>query len=314
MSAKKLMDFSKSHPDFTALNTRSEFHISGLAGFVFLMLVTAIVSVGIIVHFAVGKSETVCRCEPGTTLKGQTSECSKLASQGNKELCEKCPAPTSTHIRRSATQKSTPCSGYNASQEPISNDTSTEKPKLTNYRLPTALYPLHYNVELQPYMTDPYPANFTFKGKVKIWMRCDQPSNNVTLHILSLEVDNTSLRFYGDFPGYTGPYYLTLSGDKDREFFILNLDGYTEVGKTYVIEMSYTSPLKDDLLGLYYSTYTRNGQTVYMVATQFQGTFARKAFPCFDEPAMKATFNITLVRPSHLISLSNMPIINNSTT
>ncbi|KAK0065106.1 aminopeptidase N, partial [Biomphalaria pfeifferi] len=65
-------------------------------------------------------------------------------------------------------------------------------------------------------------------GKVKIWMRCDQPSSNVTLHILSLQVDNTSLRFYGDFPGYTGPYYLTWSGDKDREFFILNLDGYTE--------------------------------------------------------------------------------------
>ncbi|KAK0065105.1 aminopeptidase N, partial [Biomphalaria pfeifferi] len=52
----------------------------------------------------------------------------------------------------------------------------------------------------------------------------------------------------------------------------------------------------------------------YMVATQFQGTYARKAFPCFDEPAIKSTFNITLVRPSHLISLSNMPIINNSTT
>ncbi|KAK0065107.1 aminopeptidase N, partial [Biomphalaria pfeifferi] len=165
MSAKKLqlMDVSKSHPDFTAINTRSEFHISGLAGLIFLLLVTAIVSVGIIVHFVVGNRETVCRCEPGTTLKGQTSECLNLASQGNKELCEKCPVPTSTHRRRSATQKSIPCSRYNASEEPISNDTSTEQQKLTNYRLPTALYPIHYNVELQPYMTDPYPANFTFK-------------------------------------------------------------------------------------------------------------------------------------------------------
>ncbi|KAK6991269.1 aminopeptidase N, partial [Biomphalaria glabrata] len=290
-----------------------------LAGFVFFILVaTGAFCVCVIIYFTGGNREMVNRYDP-EIVSGERSDCLRLASQGYKELCEKCPAPNISlkglHMKRQA-EPCLPLIDNSASSTPSFNiqQTPTVTPKLTNYRIPTSLYPTHYNIEIQTYIAGDNSANFFFKGHVKIWLRCDEPSDNVPLHLNGLTVDYSSLGFYSKDLDHISPNYTDWSADKKRNFFILNLDDFTEAGKTYVIEMSYTSPFSKELNGFYLSSYKGKNKIHYQAVTQFQPTDARKAFPCFDEPAIKSTFNVTLVRPSGFTSISNMPLIDNSTT
>ncbi len=63
-------------------------------------------------------------------------------------------------------------------------------------------------------------------------------------------------------------------------------------------------------MGFYQSTYKSNkGESVPIATSKFQPTYARRAFPCFDEPSFKSEFTVTLIRPSErYIALSNMPV------
>ena len=76
----------------------------------------------------------------------------------------------------------------------------------------------------------------------------------------------------------------------------------------------FTGILNDRLLGFYKSQYKdKRGKTKYMATTQFEAADARRAFPCWDEPAVKATFDISLLVDKHLDAISNMPIVSKKT-
>lgn len=63
-------------------------------------------------------------------------------------------------------------------------------------------------------------------------------------------------------------------------------------------------------LGSFYrSKYSVNGEDRYMAVTQFEPVDARRAFPCWDEPAVKARFDVTLVVPQNRTAISNMPVV-----
>ncbi|KAF3528567.1 hypothetical protein DY000_02036711 [Brassica cretica] len=76
-----------------------------------------------------------------------------------------------------------------------------------------------------------------------------------------------------------------------------------------VLQMAFDGILSDKMKGFYKSTYEHNGEKKNMAVTQFEPADARRCFPCWDEPACKATFKITLEVPSDLVALSNMPVV-----
>ncbi|XP_059158616.1 aminopeptidase N-like [Physella acuta] len=227
------------------------------------------------------------------------SHCIHLAASGDKDVCKKCPAPKTTTTPTTTTTRTT-----------TTIPPTTPKPKVTDLRLPTSVSPLHYNIDITTFIHSSDPSQFSYEGTEKIWIQCNTPADNVTIHFRVLTIDPASIKFYGDPVSSDDPRYVTSSIDLAREFFVIKLDSNMQAGKIYILELGFTSPIKNDMVGLYYSVYSNNGKTTYLATTQMEPADARKAFPCFDEPALKATFNMSLVHPSSMISLANTLLVN----
>lgn len=105
------------------------------------------------------------------------------------------------------------------------------------------------------------PKNFTFEGHVHIKMKVNSPTNNITLHINKLTIDNSSLNLR-EVSGSHAPHIEHYDLDLARQFIIFHLDGDLETGKEYIIIMNFVGPLADDLAGLYLSSYERGNDTV----------------------------------------------------
>ncbi|XP_069189951.1 aminopeptidase N [Procambarus clarkii] len=172
-------------------------------------------------------------------------------------------------------------------------------------RLPTALKPLHYIVKLQPFIN----GNFSIMGYVEIEMEVLEPTTNITLHIVDIITKNETIKVVpSDDVNGTGIEVQQNLYDNDRQFYTGVLGEELEVGRNYILSMQFLGYLNDELRGFYRSTYKdQDGNTRFMASTQFESTDARRAFPCFDEPAMKASFEIFLAREASMSSISNMP-------
>uniref|UniRef100_A0A3Q1HII7 Aminopeptidase n=1 Tax=Anabas testudineus TaxID=64144 RepID=A0A3Q1HII7_ANATE len=87
-------------------------------------------------------------------------------------------------------------------------------------------------------------------------------------------------------------------------YLVIQLNGKLSRGR-YQLYTEFTGELADDLAGLYRSEYEEEGVRKIVATSQMHPTHARKTFPCFDEPAMKAVFYITLIHPIGTVALSN---------
>ena len=167
-------------------------------------------------------------------------------------------------------------------------------PDFDPYRLPRTVVPRRYEVRLEP---DLDAATFT--GTVTIEVEVMEPTADVVLNALELEIHRAWVT--------DGDVRLdaSVSLQPEHERATLALDTALGAGPARV-HIDFTGVLNDKLVGFYRSTFTDDAGATHVIATtQMEATYARQAFPCWDEPDLKAVFGITLVVDDDLTVLSN---------
>jgi tricorn protease interacting factor F2/3 len=156
--------------------------------------------------------------------------------------------------------------------------------------------PVNYMLEFEPIF-----KNFTFNGKEIITVDCKESVNTITMHCAEIKIKSCSV-----IHNNVVQKAVTKTDEKKEELSIIIKNKIK--GRAF-IEIEFTGELNDRLLGFYRSQYKQNGKTKYLATTQFEAADARRAFPCWDEPESKATFEISIIAENKFTAISNMPII-----
>ncbi|KAI3635328.1 hypothetical protein MIR68_006894 [Amoeboaphelidium protococcarum] len=189
---------------------------------------------------------------------------------------------------------------------------STSAPVKDRDVLPDSVKPFNYKLQVQPDLNQ-----FTFKGKVEIKLAVLQDTSEILLNAVDLNFTSSSL-FLDSSSNATGATRNSaqvqigkVSLDKDKQVALLSLGQKLTRGTNFTLAMQYDGTLNDRLVGFYRSSFKdpQTHQMSYMAVTHFQPGDARRCLPCFDQPDMKATLDVSIVCSSNLTALSNTNVI-----
>src|SRR6266850_7360697 len=159
-------------------------------------------------------------------------------------------------------------------------------------RLPDSVLPEHYKLGIAPDFN-----NDSFSGTETIQVRLMKATSTITLNSLELELEEVTVRAGGK------SQTATVKLEPANEVAVLSVPQLLPAGQAE-IDIKFSGKLNKQLRGLYLSQANNRKYAV----TQFEATDARRAFPSFDEPAMKATFDITLVVDKGDTAISNTKV------
>jgi puromycin-sensitive aminopeptidase len=165
----------------------------------------------------------------------------------------------------------------------------------SRYRLPRHVVPHRYDLTIEPDL-----ERGEFSGRVDIEVTIEEAAEEIVLNAIDLQCSEISLT---DPDGVR--LTATVTFEEDTERARLALSGLAAAGD-WTLSIAFNGMLNDKLRGFYRSTFTDHAGAERTIATtQFEATDARRAFPCWDEPEMKAVFGVTLVVDADLLAISN---------
>jgi glutamyl aminopeptidase len=184
----------------------------------------------------------------------------------------------------------------------VATATTVEPFPWHNIRLPDTIMPMTYDLFMHPNLT-----TFNFTGQVNISVIAKKPTDVVIFHIKELKV--TSHELYQVTSDGNVIEKLKIVGSSENvkhEQFCLKLNASLIEQRLYQLRLGFSGSLTDSLAGFYRSSYeTKAGEKRWLATTHFEPTDARAAFPCFDEPELKANFSLSIVREPHQRALFN---------
>ncbi|XP_076074224.1 glutamyl aminopeptidase-like [Mytilus galloprovincialis] len=171
-----------------------------------------------------------------------------------------------------------------------------------NLRLSRDVLPIHYDITLYP---DFYGNQSSFYGNETIEIMVHRTTSYILIHYLYLNMTKTMLKDSNNKEIKIKP----LRNYEENQFWIIETESPLKAGITVFLDLQFDGSLTRAIVGFYKSSYVNSitNLTRYMVSSKFEPVSARRAFPCFDEPNIKANFTVHLVHKNEYIALSNMP-------
>jgi glutamyl aminopeptidase len=164
-----------------------------------------------------------------------------------------------------------------------------------SYRLPNTIIPLTYDIYVNPQI-----KNSLILGIINIRAIVTEKTKYIVLHSVNIKIFRAILNNNSN---------LQIIYNPKLEYIYLISQNDLDIGEI-TIYIEYQGLINDDLTGCYKTYYLDNNRKKHwVIATQFESTYARCLIPCFDEPQFKATFSLILDINNKLAAFSNMPQI-----
>ena len=164
-------------------------------------------------------------------------------------------------------------------------------------RLPEVASPENYKLTFSPNL-----EKATFDGEETISVRVSKPTSEITLNAVDIDFHEVTVTAGGN------TQTAKVTPQKENEMVVLSVEKALAPGSA-TIHIRYSGILNDEMRGFYIG---KDDHGRKYAATQFESTDARRAFPSFDEPAYKATFDITAIADKGQVAISNQKIVSDT--
>ena len=164
-------------------------------------------------------------------------------------------------------------------------------------RLPEVARPDNYKLTFAPDL-----EKAKFEGDETITLRLLKATSEITLNAVDIDFHDVTVMSGG------ATQKATVTPEKEKEMVVLKVEKPLAAGPA-TIHITYTGILNDEMRGLYLGKDDKGRK---YAASQFEATDARRAFPSFDEPDYKATFDITAIADKDHVAISNYKVVSDT--